>query len=201
MAAPPPRPNSPYPPPQSPSPYPPPYPPGYPPPPGAPYPGYPYPVPPAPRKDSSTTIMIIVVILVVVFLLIVPILYLLVTGLVTQPSPPRPFVNLSTGAIGGGNITIHIESDSSAPSLAPQDLTYLVQSANGSIYFSGASGENATTNQVTVSVFYDDVVNVGRVSIEDSIRVQISPPTARNVGAGTLQVIFQGERIGSASLP
>jgi flagellin-like protein len=139
------------------------------------------------------------ILMVAITVVLAAVLYVMVTGLVGPPQGQKPNVVLTAGQWNNGNLTISFASITNAPNLAPTDLTYIVQSADGTTYFSGPATASpyGPTSGVNVSVAYtDNTNNLGKVSNDDTIRLTVSPSTSAAVKGGTFKIFYAGDVIG-----
>jgi FlaG/FlaF family flagellin (archaellin) len=137
--------------------------------------------------------------MVAITVVLAAVLYVMVTGLVGAPPAQRPSLVISTGSWNNGNITLSFVSITNAQALSPADLTYLIMSADGTTYFSGPEGTGSPFSSVALTVDYLDTANVGKVTLEDTVKITVSPATSTAVRAGSFTVYYSGSTIGFVS--
>ncbi len=137
------------------------------------------------------------ILLVAITVVLAGLLYVTMAGTVVQTPPPEPKIIMSPGQWTNGSVTISFLSIEHAEGLTPGQLTYQVQAANGTIYFSGPAGESTLVANITVNITYRDTGTPGKVSSEDLISMAVTPSNATAaIRQSTFKLMADGKMAG-----
>jgi hypothetical protein len=155
---------------------------------------------PPPKSDARTIVIIVAVVVGGLMVGLPALLYIMVTSsLDTIDTPPAPSaeVVLVPGTWDNGNLTISFASITGGQRTDPSALTYLVQSPNGTTFFSGPADTGPPVQGVSITVAYQDNAMVGLVSPEDTIRLAVAPSTSTSIRGGSFRVFVANTVIGT----
>jgi len=153
-----------------------------------------------PNKNAVSPV-IGTILMVAITVVLAAVLYVMVTGLVTNPGETKPTVSLSVGNFQGLGTTATITSVSTT-TLDVSTLVFQVVAGNGTIYFSGAAGTGAAVNGVVVTITYNDASGDGKVGPDDNIGIKVAQTSDLIQVHGTTFKVLQGSDVlGTAGIP
>lgn len=150
------------------------------------------------KADGAVSAVVGTILLVAITIVLAAVLYVTMSGLMvdTQLDPPQIILNAKTWQ--NGSVVIEILSVENAPGLSPDDLSFIVQAQNGSIYFSGPPGANKTLiNNITVNITYKDLGGPGVVTPDDFLVLTVTPANSTEVRLSSFKVLAGGVIAGS----
>lgn len=155
---------------------------------------------PFPLRKATGAVSAVVgtILLVAITIVLAAILYVVMSGLMVETPLATPEIILDAKTWQNGSVVINILSVENAEGLAPDNLAFIVQAQNGSIYFSGPSGTNNTLiNNITVNVTYKDLGTPQRVGPEDFIVLTVTPANSTEVRLSAFKVLAGGAIAGT----
>jgi flagellin-like protein len=155
------------------------------------------------RNKNAVSPVIGTILMVAITVVLAAVLYVMVTGLVTNPGETKPTVSLSVGSFQGLGTTATITSVSTT-TLDVSTLTFQVVAGNGTIYFSGAAGTGAAVNGVVVTITYNNggTESPAKVGPDDNIGISVAQASDLAQIHGTTFKVLQGSDVlGTAGIP
>ncbi len=140
-------------------------------------------------RGKAVSAVLGTILLVAITIVLAGVLYVTMSGLMVETPVRQVEFIMDAGPWQNGSVTVSFLAINNAEGLAPENLHYVVQATNGTIYFSGPAANKTLVANITVNVSYRDTGNPGFVSPEDLIVISVTPANSTAVRNSTFKVL------------
>jgi flagellin-like protein len=151
--------------------------------------------------EAAVSAVVGTILLVAITVALAGVLYVTMSGVMVETPPKEPTLIMDAGTWSNGSVTVEFLGLTNADGLSPINLYYVIQAANGTIYFSGPEGNKTLVANITVNVTYRDTGNIGKVSPEDLMVITVTPAANATVVRESTFKVLTGQHVaGQTSL-
>jgi flagellin-like protein len=141
------------------------------------------------------------VLLVAITVVLAAVLFVIVSSMLTPPPAPPVAITFTDQGWSSGTNTMTILTATSAGSIPVSQLDYIIQDSMNTIIFSGKADEPVASDNVTVTVHYEDIDGGDRISPGDRLQIIVDPISGYVVvDGGALQIYHEGKQLASHSI-
>ncbi|HKZ60323.1 MAG TPA: type IV pilin N-terminal domain-containing protein [Candidatus Thermoplasmatota archaeon] len=152
------------------------------------------------KNKKAVSPVIGTILMVAITVVLAAVLYVMVSGIGTNPNTNNPSTVLQAQNWNAGNLLVNVQSSSGA-TVNPTDLTFIIQDRNGTTYYTGVAGLNTLTSGTNVNITYQDNIDPSKVGAGDSVKITVTPTSSTAIQGGRIRLFYQSNEIGAVALP
>jgi flagellin-like protein len=142
------------------------------------------------RTVEGVSAVVGTILLVAITVVLAAVLYVAMSGIMVETPVKEPEFILDAGPWQNGSCVIKFLAVNNAAGTTSDNLNYIVQAQNGSIYYSGPAGGNKTLiANITVNITYQDSDGAGFVTPDDLIVIRVTPANSTGVRSSSFKVL------------
>lgn len=152
------------------------------------------------KNKKAVSPVIGTILMVAITVVLAAVLYVMVSGIGTNPNTNNPSTVLQSQNWNAGNLLVNIQSSQGA-TVNPTDLTYIIQDRNGTTCYTGVAGLTQNTCTANVTIVYQDNIDPSKVGAGDSVKITVTPTTNTAIQGGRIRLFYQSNEIGAVAIP